>query len=360
MRRPVSEDRAVEVLLGPAKTEGKKYLNPVPTAIGGLRMAFRVLPLYLSNREERVPRIPPGPFLTDARVYEAEPGSGLRVTWFGHSASLVEIDGLRVLIDPVWEERASPAQWFGPKRFFPPTIPLAELPSIDIVLLSHDHYDHLGESTVRLLAKLACTAEARWVTSAGVGADLVAWGVPRARLTELNWTEAVEVRSTRNGCTLRLRSLPARHFSGRSLSNRFETLWASFVLEGSRHRVYFGADSGWWPGFAAIGTQFGPFDLTMLEIGAYNELWKQIHLGPDGAAQAFTDLGSTGLLMPIHWGLFDLALHAWRQPIERMAQLARERGLPLWSPEPGRPTEVRPGEPTMSDWWRSGGIPQVR
>ena len=296
--------------------------------------------------------MPPGPFHTDRSIYDTEPASGLRVTWFGHSASLVEIDGVRMLMDPVWEERASPVQWFGPRRFFPPTIALAELPAVDVVLLSHDHFDHLGEATVRQLATLECTRQARWVTSMGVGADLVKWGVPRARLTELNWTEVVEVQSARNGCGLRLRSLPARHFSGRSLTNRYETLWASFVLEGSRHRVYFGADSGWWPGFAEVGRQFGPFDLTMLEIGAYNELWHEIHLGPDGAAQAFAEMGGAGLLMPIHWGLFDLALHAWRQPIERMVALGQERGLTLWSPTPGQPTEVRAGESLLSEWWR--------
>jgi len=347
----VSELTPAPWLRGPAEKKGKKFLNPVPTAVGGLSMMFKVLPLYLSNREERSPRVPPGPFRTDRRVYETEPASGLRVTWFGHSANLIEIDGVRVLIDPVWEQRASPAQWFGPKRFFAPTIALDELPELDVVLLSHDHYDHLGVNTVRRLAGLQCARGARWVTSTGVGADLRRWGVPSAHVTELNWMETAEVTSVRNGCALRLRSLPARHFSGRSLSNRYETLWASFVLEGPQHRVYYGADSGWWPGFPEMG-QYGPFDLTMLEIGAYNDLWKAIHMGPDGAAQIFREMGGTGMLMPIHWGLFDLALHSWRQPIERMEGLGRERGLPLWSPEPGRPTEVRPSEPLMSDWWR--------
>ena len=339
-------------LIRTAQKDGSKYLNPVPTQIGGLSMMFRILPLYLSNQEERVPQVPLGPFHTDPHAYDTAPGSGLRVTWFGHSASLVEIDGVRVLIDPVWEERASPTHWFGPKRFFPPTIALAALPAIDVILLSHDHYDHLGEGTVRQLTKLDNARHVQWVTSAGVGRDLRRWGVPAEQLTELNWTETVEVRSVRNACKLRLRSLPARHFSGRSLSNRFETLWASFVLEGPQHRVYFGADTGWWPGFAEIGRDFGPFDLTMLEIGAYNELWKQIHLGPDGAAQAFVEMGGAGLLMPIHWGLFDLALHAWRYPIERLEEVGREQELPLWSPEPGRPTEVRAGESFVSDWWR--------
>ncbi len=325
----------------------------MPTAVGDIRIMLRVLPLYFSNREERVPRVAPGPFRTDPAIYASDPYSGLRITWFGHSSILMEIDGVRVLMDPVWEQRASPWQWFGPKRFYPPTMALEELPGMDAILLSHDHYDHLGEETVRCLAKLASTQQARWLTSLRVGRDLIRWGVPAARVQELDWMEETVVASARTGRALRVRSLPTRHFSGRSLWNRFETLWASFTLEGSRHRVYFGADCGDWEGFREIGQRFGPFDLTLLEIGAFNELWRQIHLGPDGAVKAFVEMGGTGLLMPIHWGLFDLALHAWRQPIERLEELARERGLPLWSPEPGMPTEVRVGQPQRSDWWRS-------
>ncbi len=339
-------------LLVPVRKSGKQFLNPVPTTIGGLRMALRVLPLYLSNREERSPKISPGPFVTDHSVYRDEPESGLRVTWFGHSAMLLEIDGVRILLDPVWEQRASPWQRFGPKRFFTPTLRLDELPSLDAVLLSHDHYDHLGAHTVRQLARLPSTQGATWFTSLGVGRYLRRWGVPPEAVRELNWMDRQELRSSRTGARLGVQAVPARHFSGRSLGNRFRTLWSAFVLEGERHRVYFGADTGCWDGFGEIARRFGPFDLTMLEIGAYNELWKEIHLGPDGAADAFREMGSQGLLMPIHWGLFDLALHAWRQPIERLESLSQERGIRLWSPEPGRPTEVLPGQPLLADWWR--------
>ena len=339
-------------LLSPARKSGAAYLNPVPTTIGGFRTMLRVLPLFLTNREERTPRVPPGPFRTDPAVYETAPPSGLRVTWFGHSAMLLEVDGARVLIDPVWEQRASPWQRLGPRRFFAPTLNLEDLPALDAVLLSHDHYDHLGANTVRRLAKLPNTQTATWLTSLGVGRDLRRWGVPAARLRELDWMDQQEVRSERTGTLVRVQALPARHFSGRSLRNRFKTLWSAFVLSGERHRVYFGADTGWWEGFGEIARRFGPFDLTMLEIGAFNELWKEIHLGPDGAAQAFLAMGGAGLLMPIHWGLFDLALHAWRQPIERMEMLARENGISLWSPEPGRPTDVVQGEGMLHGWWR--------
>ena len=309
---------------------------------------FKVLPRFLMNRAEKTPNRPLGPFKTDAAVYETAPGSGLRVTWMGHSSMLVEIDGVRVLIDPVWDERASPMRWAGPKRFFAPPLPLRDLPQVDVVLVSHDHYDHLGESTIRELAGMESMRQVRWVTSLGVGEMLRRFGVKAERISELDWTQSVRVA---NGA-LEITAVPARHFSGRSLFNRFESLWSAFVLKSAKHAVYFGADSGWWDGFGQIGATYGPFDLTMLEIGAFDALWASIHLGPDGAARAFEALGGRGLMMPIHWGLFDLALHAWRQPMERMLEVAAERGITLWAPEPGRPTEVMAGVEVRSDWWR--------
>ena len=292
-----------------------------------------------------------GPFQTDAAVYEEAPASGLRITWMGHSTMLVEIDGVRVLIDPVWDKRAAPVRWAGPKRFFEAPLALEDLPQIDVVLVSHDHYDHLGRSTIEGLARLSTVAGARWVTSLGVGKILRSFGVKAERIVELDWTERVVVPGC-DGAELKITALPARHFSGRGLTNRFETLWSSWVLKGAKHNVYFGADSGWWEGFAEIGAAYGPFDVTMLEVGAYNDLWRSIHMGPDGAAKAFAAMGGSGLLMPIHWGLFDLALHAWREPIERMTELAEERGIMLWSPEPGLPTEVVEGVEVRSNWWR--------
>jgi L-ascorbate metabolism protein UlaG (beta-lactamase superfamily) len=334
-----------------AERDGRRYLNPVPTTVGGFSTIWKVLPQYFSNTEEKFPKRRLGPFRTDAAVYAGAPASGLRVTWMGHSTMVVEIDGVRVLIDPVWDERASPMKWAGPRRFFAAPLRLEEMPEMDVVIVSHDHYDHLGEATIRTLAVSPAMRRARWVTSRGVGEILHGFGVEKGRIAELDWTDSVAVQGV-GGAELRITALPARHFSGRSMGNRFETLWSSFVLRGSEHNIYFGADSGWWPGFGEIGAAHGPFDLTMLEIGAYNELWKEIHMGPEGAARAFAELGGAGLLMPIHWGLFDLALHGWRWPMEQMLVLAEELGLRLWSPEPGRPTEVVKGVELRSDWWR--------
>jgi L-ascorbate metabolism protein UlaG (beta-lactamase superfamily) len=344
-------------LLERAKKQGGRYLNPVPTTVGGFGMIFKVLPLYFSNRAETEPKRVLGPFRTDARLYAAPPASGLRVTWFGHSSMLLEIDGVRVLIDPVWEQRASPVEWFGPKRFFAPTMVLEELPELDAVLISHDHYDHLGAGTVRRLARLKAAARAVWVTSLGVGRRLRRFGVPEGRIAELDWTQSTEIARPAGaelGQGLRVTAWPARHFSGRTPWDRFRTLWSSFVFEGPRHRVYFGADSGWWDGFAEIAAQYERFDLTMLEIGAFHPLWAQIHLGPDGAARAYEAMGGlakAGPLMPIHWGLFNLALHGWRQPIDRLEEVAHRDGLQLWTPAPGVPTEVVQGEMVRERWW---------
>ena len=324
-------------------------MAPVPTHVGGPAVLFKALRLHLQNRNETVPKHPLGPFHTDAAQYRNAPASGLRVTWFGHSSSLLEIDGVKLLLDPVWDARAAPLSWMGPKRFFAPTLDLAMLPPIDAVLLSHDHYDHLGKATVKHLAR--ARPELRWIVAAGVGKLLHRFGVPAGRITELDWTQHTVVSGAEIGVELNVTALPARHFSGRAPWNRNHTLWASYVLRGPRHNIYFGADSGMWDGFEAIGREYGPFDLTMLEIGAYNDLWRDIHLGPEGAAHAFTALGG-GLLMPIHWGLFNLALHGWRQPMERITELAAAQHLPLFAPEPGRPTEVWPAESVVSNWWR--------
>ena len=342
-------------LLKRAEKRGNKFENPVPTQLGGLSLMMKVLPLYLTNKAETEPKTPLGPFRTDAGVYGTAPASGLRVTWFGHSALLLEIDGLRVLVDPVWEPRASPSRWLGPKRFFPPTLRLEDLPELDAVLISHDHYDHLGGDTVRRLSRLNATARARWVTSLGVGKRLRGFGVPAERIQELDWTQSVEVAGAGLGESVRVTAWPSRHFSGRTTWDRMTTLWGSFVIEGPKHRVYYGADSGLWDGFAEIASQYDGFDLTMLEIGAFHPLWASIHLGPEGAAEAYRRMGGpekAGALMPIHWGLFNLALHGWREPIEEMSAIAAREGWRLCLPTPGEPTEVVSRAEARSGWWR--------
>jgi L-ascorbate metabolism protein UlaG (beta-lactamase superfamily) len=323
---------------------GRTFVNPVPTQIGGLSLMLKIGPKFFFGTQARSPQGPLGPFRTDPRIYDTPPASGLRITWFGHASSLVEIDGARILIDPVWDERASPTSWSGPKRFFAPTIAIEDLPPLDAIIISHDHYDHLGAHSVRELAKAAPARDAAWITPLGVGALLSDIGVDRGRVREVDWMDTVRVGA------VEVTALPARHFSGRSLFNRFQTLWASFALIGPRDRVYYGADSGEWEGFREIGGRFGPFDVSMLEVGAFNELWAAIHMGPEGAVRSFRALGGQGLFMPIHWGLFDLALHHWKEPIETVWNVD---DLKLFSPEPGAPSEVAAGQELRSGWWRN-------
>jgi L-ascorbate metabolism protein UlaG (beta-lactamase superfamily) len=326
-----------------AKRLGNRYENPVPTSVGGLSTIFKAGPRVFFGAAARAPKHALGPFHTDHRIYETNPDSGLRITWFGHSSLLIEMDGMRILIDPVWDERAAPVQWAGPKRFFPPPLLLEDLPPIDVVVISHDHFDHLGAGTVKKLVRMVSLQKTQWITTLGVGSILANLGVAPGRCAEVNWTERVNIGS------LAITAVPARHFSGRSLFNRFQTLWASFALIGPKHRVYYGADSGEWYGFREIGEEFGPFDLTMLEIGASDPLWIDIHMGPEGAVRSFRALGGHGLFMPIHWGLFDLALHPWQEPIESVSAV---EDLKLMSPTPGIPTEVIRDEEVRSNWWR--------
>ncbi len=271
--------------------------------------------------------------------YARFPDSGLRVTWLGHSTMLLEIDGQRVLIDPVWGERVSPFTFMGPKRFFPPPLAIAELPPIDAVIISHDHYDHLDVPTVRALSARGV----RWLVPLGVGAHLAAWGVADSLITELDWWDATKVGA------LTITATPARHFSGRGLTDSGRTLWAGWAFAGAVHRVFYSGDTALHDEFTAIGERLGPFDLTMFEVGAYDAMWADVHLGPEQAVLAH-QLVRGDVLLPVHWGLFDLALHGWTEPIERVLVAARDAGVRVSAPRPGDMVEPSALAP-IERWW---------
>ena len=275
-----------------------------------------------------------------------KPGTDpLAVTWLGHATAVLEIDGYRVLTDPVWSQRCSPSRSIGPQRMHPPPLALESLPALDAIVISHDHYDHLDMKTVRALAR---TQRAPFVTPLGVGAHLREWGIPAARIIELDWNDGTRIGDLRLVCT------PARHFSGRFLS-RNNTLWASWAILGPASRAYFGGDTGYTRSFTEIGAEHGPFDLTLLPIGAYNKSWPDIHMNPEEAVRAHLDLNGdragSGVLVPIHWATFRLAPHPWAEPAEWLVDAAGTAGVEVAIPRPGG--RVVPSIPREEDqWWR--------
>ena len=324
--------------------DGERLRNIHPV-LPGLRDPAAPRPTlreFLCEEPGRRPSVPL-PSADPRESWLRRPASGLRATWLGHSTVLLEIDGWRVLTDPVWGERASPFTLLGPKRFQPVPVTLRQLPEVDAVVISHDHYDHLDYPTIRALAK----SHVPFVTSLGVGAHLESWGIPAERITELTWWETHRV----PGTGLTITAAPSQHFSGRGLKDRNLTLWSSMVMAGERHRVFFSGDTGLTTEYAAIRDRLGPFDLVMLEVGAFHPSWGDIHLGPENALEAHRLLGG-GVLLPVHWGTFSLSTHAWDQPVETLLAQADPAQSHLLLPRLGEavePAERRPASP----WWRS-------
>ncbi|MFC5992863.1 MBL fold metallo-hydrolase [Pseudonocardia hispaniensis] len=314
---------------------GGTYRNTEPSTWLSPRTALPVL-VSLARRGSTgrpslpVPLAPP--------TYPAAAGT-LALTWFGHSSVLVEIDGRRVLADPVWGERVSPSPLIGPRRLHPVPAPLSELPPVDAVLISHDHYDHLDLPTVRALTQ---SGRAPFVVPLRVGAHLRRWGVPAERIIELDWGGRTQVAGLSITCA------EARHFSGRGL-RRDVTLWSSWAVAGATRNVYICGDTGYTAAFARAGRHLGPFDLALLPIGAYNERWPDVHLTPEEAVRAHRDLRAA-MLIPMHWATFNLGFHPWAEPVERLLRAAAGDGVRLAVPRPGERVDLT-APPPLRDWW---------
>lgn len=287
----------------------------------------------------QVPVRTPSVVARTAAEFATLPASGLRVTWFGHSTMLIEQDGTRILVDPVWGPRASPWSSVGPGRFYEMDLALADLPPIDAIIISHDHYDHLDLPTVQALRDQPI----RWLVPLGIGAHLEHWGVPADRITELDWWEDTTVG------TLTATATPARHFSGRWLDRFRTTLWAGWALTGPEHRVFYSGDTAMFPELTEIGERLGPFDLTMFDAGAYDSTWTDVHLGPEQTVAAHRMVRGK-VLLPVHWGMFDLANHGWTEPIERVRAAAARFDIDVRSPKPGGSVELG-GDGDSAPWW---------
>lgn len=331
----------LERMRGSAHYRDGVFVNLEPEA--AFRFNWKDTKEQLFGEQQRKPRgvVPVRP-LDPASLRQA-PAPGLRATWLGHATVLIEIDGKRILTDPMLSPRASPFDFVGPMRTHAAPIALAALAGIDAVVISHNHYDHFDEATIRHLAAQGTVI----VVPLGNGAYLERWGVPPAQIVELDWWQ-----SHRLGA-LEIVATPARHYSNRSLFDMQALLWASWVIVGPQHRLFYSGDSGYAKAFGAIGRRFGPFDIAVVKIGSYGpgDFWHDIHMTPEESVQVSLEVGGRTML-PVHWLTFDLAIHAWDEPVRRALDAARARGVELATPQVGE--AVVAGQPVPSTRWWEG------
>lgn len=319
----------------------KKYENQIPTT---MNMGFKsMISMIKDSIAGSTNRRPATPFQVDTfRVADLPTATNdTRVTWFGHSAFLLEMEGKRLLFDPMLGSRPSPVSWAGTKRYHP-NLPIQpeDFPELDAIVISHDHYDHLDYESIRKLKNKA----QRFIVPLGVRQCLIKWGVPSEKITEHAWGDEVQLESLALAC------MPARHFSGRGLFNRNMTLWCSWVILGRETNVYYSGDSGYGPHFKEIGEKYGPFDLTLMECGQYDARWSTIHMLPEETVQAHLDLGGKWLI-PVHWGAFTLAFHSWTDPVERVLKAAKEQQVSISTPKIGETVVIHSEELPSSPWW---------
>jgi len=293
---------------------------------------------FLFTRNARTPNTEL-PFKPVDLTHFNRSGKGqLNVTWLGHSSLMINIDGYKILIDPVFEKRIS---IFGPTRFNGEVpLDIHQLPSIDAVIVSHDHYDHLNKYSVQYLNEKT----KKFIVPLGVGVRIADWGVPQDKIVEMDWWENYPFDHE-----LKVISTPAQHFSGRGLFDKNKTLWSSWVIMTPFHKLFYSGDSGYFDGFKKIGDKYGPFDMTFIECGAYNKSWSQVHLFPEQTVQAHLDLKGI-VLHPIHWATFNLALHSWYDPMVRLTAAAESKNVKYATPIVGETTLYGKTIPTTK-WW---------
>ena len=324
-----------------------KFTNAIPVAefswskIGGfLKRAL------FEKKVNTVPKISiPVEPLTSTSI-ERLPQNKTSVIRLGHSTLLIKIENQHWLLDPVFAERASPFSFMGPKRFHQAPIDIESLPYIDGVIISHNHYDHMDEFSIKKLKDKV----GMFVMPLGNAAQLESWGVTASNIIELDWWQSIDVKG------VKIVSTPSQHFSGRGLADRDHALWSSWVIKSDKTSIFFSGDSGYFDGFKTIGEKYGPFDLTLMETGAYDKDWPDVHMAPEESAQAHKDLKGRKMI-PIHNGTFDLAFHSWTDPFEQITTIANREWIDLLTPKMGQPITLEEDESVDAArdlfWWRS-------
>lgn len=297
-----------------------KFQNPVSTSTAGFSQVPNIFKHFILRNVEQRP-------VGNYHFNEFKPvdfkEQPLLINWLGHASVLIKLGGQNMLTDPMLGNRASPFKWLGPKRFFPTPIPIEDLPALDLVLISHDHYDHLDYDTIVAIHKQTKC----FVVPVGVMETLLFWGVPRHKIIELEWWQEKNIDG------INVTAAPARHFSGR-LFHSNNTHWNSYVIRSDKHNIYFAGDSGFFDQYKELADRFAPFDFSFLPVGAYFEEWLDIHMDPEEAVKVWKIIRG-GAFIPIHWGTFDLGLHAWYEPVQRLVKLSAHEPFPLLIPKPG-------------------------
>ena len=322
--------------------DGKTFVNsPQEPANAGMWEINKRFILESSPGGEPIDAIPWQP--VNWGQWAGLPVNDIHVMRLGHSSLMLKIAGETWLIDPVFSERTSPVQWAGPKRFHPIPFKMEDFPAVQGIVLSHDHYDHLDTATIKALQ----TKVQYFVAPLGVGARLQGMGVPKEKITELDWWQSAKLGN------MTLTAAPAQHFSGRTLTDKNETLWASWSIKAraadKEQSVFYSGDSGYSPAFKTIGQRLGPFDLSLIETGAYDLMWRGIHMLPEESVQAHIDSQSK-IMLPVHNGTFNLAFHAWQDPFERVSVAAKKQGVTLTTPIVGEPVSLLAPLPQKA-WW---------
>jgi L-ascorbate metabolism protein UlaG (beta-lactamase superfamily) len=333
-----SEKRLERILKSPNYRDGS-FQNLLETPMMAEGVSYpKMLVEFLSGGVDQQPGTPLPSVKTELKTWSPDKPT---IIWFGHSSYLIKIQQKNILVDPVFSQRTSPVQYMGTKSFDGASVySISDLPdSIDVVIISHDHYDHLDHNSILQLkpkTKLFCTA-------LGVGSHLSHWGIDEKKIIEFDWWESQSILPG-----FELTSAPARHFSGRGFV-RNKTLWSAFILQVQNTRIFIGGDSGYDGTFKTVGEKYGPFDIALLECGQYDLKWPYIHMMPEEVAQASLDLQAK-VLMPVHWGKFKLANHPWKEPMERVLKRANELNVSVTTPLIGEPVEIG-GTYPASAWW---------
>jgi len=333
-----SEESLAKMKLSPNYVESGTFKN-LELTLASTGMKLSTIPKFFTNGDNKVPKNELPSKKLPKSYFDTEPVQP-RITWFGHSTLFVEMEGLNIFIDPMLGSVPAPHPLLGNERFNKELpISIENLPEIDIVLISHDHYDHLDYGSIQQLK----TKVKQFYVPLGVKAHLTKWGVEASKITEFDWWQSINFKG------IDFTSAPARHFSGRGFT-RNNTLWCSWVIKSENNSIFFSGDSGYGKHFKEIGKKYGPFDFAMMECGQYNEQWAHIHMTPEETIQASVDV-KTSLMMPIHWGAFKLALHEWTDPIVRASKKAKELNVKMATPIIGEAIVLNNGVYPKNKWW---------